>query len=160
MSVVTEHLEGRKVPFEVISHEKTYTSVGEAAALGIAADEIVKTLVLDTAAGHVLAVIPGSRRLDMRVVAGTVGDGHARMATEDELERDFPGYELGALPPLGWLVGTMTFVDPEVMRHETVVFASSQTESIRMKTEDLFRYEGVKVAPLTTQSATGESAPE
>lgn len=147
---VSKDLERRGVAFEATSHAETYTSVDEARALGIAADEVVKAVMLNTTSGYQLAVIPASRRLEMKLVQEAVGDRHARLATERELERDFPGFELGALPPLGSLLSVPTYVDPEVMEHETIVFAAgSRTESVKVRTEDLFRDESVSVRALT-----------
>jgi Ala-tRNA(Pro) deacylase len=150
VSVVTEHLEGQGVPFEVIHHAQTLTSADEARAIGIAPTEVVKTLVLDTTAGHALAVVPASRRLDLKLVQDATGDRHARLASEEELARDFPDHELGAVPPLGALVGAPVYVDPEVMDRETVVFAGGRhTESIRARTDDLFPPASVTVTPLS-----------
>lgn len=150
MSAVTNALKDRGFAFEVIPHEQAYTSIEEARALGISADEVLKTVVLDTERGHALAVIPGARKLDMRLVREAVGDRHVRLATEEEIERDFPGYELGAIPPMGSLLGLPMFLDPEVLEHETVVFAAgSQTESVRMRTKDLLAGEAHEVTPLT-----------
>jgi prolyl-tRNA editing enzyme YbaK/EbsC (Cys-tRNA(Pro) deacylase) len=154
MATVAEHLEGRGVPFELIPHDRAYTSIGEAQALGIDADEVLKTIVLDTEGGHALAVIPASRRLDMRLARDAVGDQHARFATEEELERDFPAFELGALPPLGSLLGAPAYVDPEVLDHETVVFAAgAQNQSVKARIEDLLRDEPYTRAPLTKSLA-------
>ena len=137
----------------MIPHEQTYTSIDEARALGISADEVLKTVVLGTASGHALAVIPGSRRLDIRAVEKAISDKHVRLAAEQEIESDFPDYELGAMPPLGSLHGAPTYVDPEVIGHETVVFAAgTQTESVKVRTEDLFRDEPVTIVPLTRLS--------
>ena len=87
--------------------------------------------------------------LDMHLVQAAVGDRHVRLATEKEPRRDFPGFELGALPPLGLLLGAPLFVDREVLQHETVVFAvGSQTESVQLKTADLLRHEQVTTRPL------------
>jgi Ala-tRNA(Pro) deacylase len=157
MSIVTEHLENRGVAFEVIAHRQAYTSIDEARALGIAADEVVKTVVVTAAAGHVLVAVPGCRRLDMTMVRLAVGDNHARLATEDELARDFEDYELGAMPPLGSLVRSHVYVDPEVMDHDTVVFAAgSQTESVKVRTEDLFRGEPMTVVPVSRHPEDNE----
>ncbi len=154
MSFTTEYLEGRGISFEVIPHDKAFTSIDEARALGIEADAVVKTLLLDTVAGHVLAVIPGDRRLDMRLVEDVVGDKHAHLATEQEIERDLPGLELGSLPPLGGLLRVHAYIDPEVLEHETIVFAAgTQTESIRARSEDVFRDETVTVAKITKDFA-------
>lgn len=151
MSAVTDHLEKRRIPFELIHHSQTYTSIEEARSLGIAADEVVKTLALKSSGGDVVAVIPASRRLDMHRVGKALRDPHARLATEEELERDFPEFELGALPPLGSLLRVRVLVDAEVVRRDTVVFASGKrTESVRLRTEDLFRDEAVERVPLST----------
>ena len=157
MSLVTEDLERRGVAFETISHRQAYTSVDEARALGISVGEVVKTVLVNAASGPVLAAVPAYRRLDMTLVRNAVGDSHARLATEEELARDFPDYELGALPPLGSLVRARVYVDPEVMGHDTVVFAAgSQTESVKVRTEDLFRGEPVTVAPLSRHPEEAE----
>jgi Cys-tRNA(Pro) deacylase len=160
MPTVADHLKKRGLSFEQVPHEQAYTTIDEAKALGIAADEVVKTVVLKTASGHALAVVPGARRLNMKLVRRALGDNHARLATEEDLEREFPGYELGALPPLGSLLGIPVYVDPEVLGHETVVFAAgSQTESVKIRTEDLFREEQVNVVQLTGQAEEDEEEP-
>ena len=84
MSVVTDHLKSRGLVFEVISHDQAYSSIDEARALGISADEVLKTVVLDTPSGHALAVMPGSRRLHTKLVRKAIGDRHISLATEDE----------------------------------------------------------------------------
>jgi Ala-tRNA(Pro) deacylase len=160
MSLVTDHLTGRGTAFESIAHARTFTSIEEARALGVAADEVVKTVAIATARGQALAVILASRRLNMRLVRRVTGDHHARLATEDELQAQFGDYELGALPPLGSLLAALTYVDPEVLQHETVVFAAgSQTESVKARTQELFRDEQVTVAPLTTQPEHADEEP-
>ena len=149
MTQVTEHLQTHSVPFEPIAHSQAYTSIDEARALGIDASEVVKTVAVRVAGGYALMAILATCRLDMHLVQAAVGDRHVRLATEQELLRDFPGVELGALPPLGSLLGAPLYVDPEVLQHETVVFAAgSQTESVQLKTADLLRHERVTALPL------------
>jgi Ala-tRNA(Pro) deacylase len=149
MTQVTAHLQTRGVPFEPIAHQRAYTSIDEARALGIDASEVLKTVAMRVAGGYVLMVIPATCRLDMHLAQAAAGDRHVRLATEQELLRDFPGFELGALPPLGSLLGAPLYVDQEVLQHETVVFAAgSQTESVQLKTADLLRHEQVTALPL------------
>lgn len=150
MSFVTDYLTRRGMVFEVADHPRAVTSLEEARALGIAADEVAKTVALTTGRGHALLVLPASRRLDLRLAREAVGDHGARLATEDELEQAFPDCELGALPPLGSLLGVPAFVDPEVMEHDSVIFAAgTQTASVKANPADLFRDEQVQVTPLT-----------
>jgi prolyl-tRNA editing enzyme YbaK/EbsC (Cys-tRNA(Pro) deacylase) len=152
MSVVTEHLEQRGSVFEVIPHRQAYTSVEEARALGMQVDEVLKTLAVRAGSGYALAVIPASRRLDLHLAREALGDSRARLATEEELGRDCPDYELGALPPLGALLDVRLYVDPEVLGHDTVTFAAgTQTESVKMPTQELFGPGGLGVAALQQQ---------
>jgi Ala-tRNA(Pro) deacylase len=149
MTQVTEHLQNRGVPFAPIAHRQAYTSIDEARALGIEASEVVKTVAVRVAGGYALMAVPATGRLDMHLVRAAVGDRHVRLATEEELRRDFPGLELGALPPLGSLLGAPLYVDQEVLQHETVVFAAgSQTESVQLKTADLLQHEQMTAPPL------------
>ena len=153
MTQVTEHLQAHGVPFTLIAHPQAGTSMDEARALGIAAGEVLKTVAVRAAGGYALMAVPATGRLDMHRVQAAVGDRHARLATEEELRRDFPGVELGALPPLGSLLGAPLYVDQEVLQHETVVFAAgSQTESVRLTTADLLRHEQVTALPLIRQA--------
>ena len=160
MSVVTEHLEQRGIAFELIPHQQAYTSAEEARALGIDAGEVLKTLAVRTSSGYGLVVIPASCRLDLHLVRGALEDRHARLASEEELGRDFAGYQLGALPPLGALVGASVYVDPEVLRHDTVAFAAgTQTESVKLRTEELFGGEQARTVPLVKQADRGSDDP-
>jgi Ala-tRNA(Pro) deacylase len=160
MSVVTEHLEQQGSAFEVLAHRQAYTSVDEARALGVDADEVLKTLALRTGSGYALVVIPASRRLDLQLARSALGDHHARLATEDELGRDFTPYQLGALPPLGALVGVKTYVDPEVLGHDTVAFAAgTQTESIKMRAQELFGGGQGTTVPLVERPERGSDDP-
>ena len=52
-------------------------------------------------------------------------------------------------PPLGSAIGAKTLVDPEVMEHETAVFAAGRTsESVRVRTDELFRGEQIEIIPV------------
>jgi Ala-tRNA(Pro) deacylase len=160
MSVVTEHLKQRGAAFEELAHRQAYTSIDEARALGIDADEVLKTLAMRTGPGYVLVVIPAARRLDLHLVREALGDNHARLATEEELGRDFPDYQLGALPPLGALVGANVYVDPEVLGHDTVVFAAgTQTESVKMQTRELFGTGEITAVTLVKRPERGSDDP-
>jgi Ala-tRNA(Pro) deacylase len=160
MSLVTEHLERLGCAFQVIPHRQAYTSIDEARALGVDAGEVLKTLALRTAGRYALLVIPASRRLDLHLAREAVGDHRARLATEEELVRDFAGYQLGALPPLAGLVDAAVYVDPEVLRHDTVAFAAgTQTESVKARPGELFRGGQVRTVPLIRSPERGSEDP-
>ncbi len=160
MSALTEHLKQQGSAFELLPHRQASTSTDEARALGIDTADVLKTLAVCTGIGYVLVVIPASCRLDLHLVRDALGDHQARLASEEELARDFASYQLGALPPLGALLGCVVYVDPEVLNHDLVVFAAgTQTESVRMGTRELFGGEQITTVPLIKQADQGSDDP-
>lgn len=154
MSLVTDYLDSRGVPYEVLRHEPTTSCVEEAGALHMDADHVLKAVVIDTRGRHVIAVIPASTRLDIHLVRKALRDAHAHLATEDELQGEFPTIELGGAPILGWVLDAETLVDSTVLDRETIVFAAgTRTESVRVRTLDLFRGEHAGFASI---AADGE----
>ena len=157
MSLVTEYLEARGIPYEVIHHDPSTTSLEEARSLHMDADHVLKAVLIDARGRHAVAVIPASRRLDMYLVRAALDDQAAHLATEDELQGDFPSIELGAAPVVGLLLDE-TLVDPSVLECDTVVFAAgTRTESVRVRTRDLFRGEHAAFVPLVDKPETAES---
>jgi Ala-tRNA(Pro) deacylase len=157
MAAVLDYLQGRGVTFQVIPHPAAESPAEEARAIGVDASEVAKTLALVSGLDMVLAVVPASGRLDTRLIRKAIGDEHARLATEEELRLAFPDFELGTLPPLGLMLEVAMYVDPAIMERETVVFASGRrTQSIRIRTEDLFRGDPIVVTQLTKRGKHGQ----
>lgn len=150
MSTVIAYLEAHGLAFVAFDHARADRALAEARALGVAPGAIAKTVVLDTPDGHALAVLPASRRLDLKLAGEAIGVRHVKLATEHEIADDLPGYELGAIPPLPGLLGMPLYLDAELATYETIVFAAGwQTESVKMRTSDLIVAENVRVAPLS-----------
>lgn len=150
MTVVTEHLEQRGIQFEVLPHPPATSALGEALALGTRPDEVVKAVVLDIATGHALAILPSDRRIDLDLVRDVLGDRHAKLASETEIEHDFPEFELGTVPPLPSLVHVPVVIDPAVLEHARITFAAgTQRESVRTSPEGLFTGASVDIAPIS-----------
>lgn len=158
MAHVMDYLQGRGVIFTVIPHPKTVTAAGEAHAVHVSEDLVAKTIVVIANYGPALMVIPASRWLDLELAAGAVGDPQMRLATERELERQFPDYELGALPPLSMMLQAPMYVDPSVAQRDEIVFAAGRQDvSIRMSTADLFGTDPIVVTPLTAESVAAST---
>jgi Ala-tRNA(Pro) deacylase len=97
-------------------------------------------------------VIPGSLELDMELAAEATGDPEVRLATDRELDRTFPDYEAGALPPLSMMLLLPMYVDPAVAERDEIVFAAGRLDvSVRMATRDLFGTDPVVITPLTSR---------
>jgi prolyl-tRNA editing enzyme YbaK/EbsC (Cys-tRNA(Pro) deacylase) len=158
MTKVTAYLDEKGIANEPLTHDRAFTGIDEARALGMQADEVLKTVILDTRGEHVALVLPSGERLDMQLVREAVDDPAATLANEAELERDFGGFELGALPPIAPLLGIDVIVDPTVRDHGPVIFAAgTQTESTRVDAQELFAFQPVRFAQIAEVWAEGRS---
>ncbi len=136
---LTTILEDAGVEFESLPHERTESASAEAETLGVPTAAVAKTLVLDTPDGHVRAVIPASERLDLHKVCDVLRltRKDVDLLREEELERDYPEFELGAVPPFGGGAEPV-LVDNRLAEHEHVVFeAGTHDTSLRLRTTDL-----------------------
>jgi Ala-tRNA(Pro) deacylase len=150
-SALTSALDAAGVQYELLAHERTETAAAEARALGMSPDEVAKTLIVETPAGYVRAVLPASERLDTNKLADVLGEPHkaVNLATEYALQRDFSEFELGAVPPLGGSAGGGVIVDRCVAERDSVVLeAGSHEESIRLAAGDLVRASDALVADI------------
>ena len=158
MSTLIDYLDGKHVHYEVLHHPRAFTGIDEARALGIEADEVLKTVILDTNGEHVALVLPSGERLDMGLVREVVGDPKASLAREDEIAADFGGFEPGTLPPIAPLLGIDTIVDATVHDHGPVIFAAgSQTESVRLEAQELFELQPVRFAQISEVWSEGRA---
>jgi Ala-tRNA(Pro) deacylase len=145
----TERLAREHVDYEVIAHRRTATALDEAAAVGVPADEVAKTVVLVSEDGFVRAVVSAAEKVDLEAVRKLLADPTVRLATEPEITYAYPLFELGSVPPFGGPGGDRTVVDPHVLAKGRVVFeAGSQRESVRMEAVDLVELSWALVAPI------------
>jgi Ala-tRNA(Pro) deacylase len=150
MTVVTEHLEKQGIRFELLPHPPATTALDEAEALELAPDEVIKAVVLDVSTGHALAVVPASRRIDLDLLRESLGERHARLASEEEIARDFPEFELGAMPPLPSMLHVPVVIDPAVLELASITFAAGITRgSVRTSPAVLFTGASVSITPIT-----------
>ena len=100
--------------------------------------------------GFHMMVLPANRVVDFQEVRLTLGLSHARLATEDELNRLFPDCELGAMPPMGNLYGMPVYADESLAEQEEITFnAGTHRELVRMAWTDLVQLVDPKTANLT-----------
>jgi Ala-tRNA(Pro) deacylase len=150
MRDVTGFLEEAGVDFDVLEHAHTERAADEAAALGIRPEEVAKTLVLVASSGNVRAVLAASERIDLRKVAAVLGVGGKKvhLASEDDLARDYPDFELGAVPPFGGREEQVIMDERLAGRDSVVLEAGSHDRSVRLKAADLMRLTRARVADI------------
>jgi Ala-tRNA(Pro) deacylase len=156
MRDVTGLLEVAGIDFDVLEHAHTERAADEAAALGIGPEQVAKTLVLVTSSGNVRGVVAASERIDLHKVAALLGVGgkKVRLASEDDLARDYPDFELGAVPPFGGQEDQVIVDERLAGRDSVVVEAGSHDRSVRLKAVDLVRLTRAQVADIRREEPT------
>jgi len=128
LTAVTEFLEREGVPYEVVEHERTQTAAAEARATGVPPANVAKTVVLRDQNRLRLAVIPASERLDMRKLKEALGSRGLRLVTEREMAEEFDGFEVGAVPPFGPMIGALELVDERLLEHDRILCCGGDHE--------------------------------
>jgi Ala-tRNA(Pro) deacylase len=119
-------------------------------------EQVAKTLVLVAPNGNVRAVLAASERIDLRKVAATLGVGGKKvhLASEENLANDYPGFELGAVPPFGGREDQVLVDERLAGRDSVVVEAGSHQRSVRLKAADLVRLTRAQVADIRREEPT------
>jgi Ala-tRNA(Pro) deacylase len=150
MEDLTRALAAGGAQYELLPHAYTETALAEAEALGLDPAEVGKTLVLRAPDGYVRAVIPANCRVDVRKVRELVGGGKkVHLAAEDDLTRDYPEFDLGAVPPAGGARRDRVLVDRRLAERESVVVeAGAHDQSVRLSTAELIRIAHAEVVDI------------
>jgi Ala-tRNA(Pro) deacylase len=149
IEAVRRWLDAERVAYEVLEHAPTYTALADAEATGVPPASAAKVLALRHGERYRLAVIPAPRRLDIERVGELLGEGDLRLASEAELEADFPLFEVGALPPLGPLLPAPEVVDVRLIYRDRIVCpGGDHRHSLALDPRELIRVTEPLVADI------------
>jgi Aminoacyl-tRNA editing domain len=106
VDAVIDFLERHQAAYEVIEHRDTFAATSEARAAGTPPERMAKTVLLHDHDAFRIAVIPATEQLDLHKARALLeASGHLRLASEEEIEREFPAFDVGAVPPFSALLG-------------------------------------------------------
>lgn len=147
---IEQFLRGEGVEHELIEHEPVSSAGAEAAATSVPSERVCKTIVLHDGAAYVIAAIPASERLDVRRLRDLLGASRSlRLADEDEIRRDFPSVEVGAVPPFGPMVPAAEVIDAALLAHDEVLCAAGDhRHSVLLDPRDVVRITAARTADI------------
>lgn len=136
---IVKFLADNKVPFDLITHEPVYTSEQAAKVRGMSAEMGAKALLLKTSDEFIMAVLPGSKRLNSKKLKEILKVKALRFATPQEVE-EIMHCQIGSCYPFGNLINIKTIVDPSLGNNEIIAFnIGLHNKSIKIKWEDYLR---------------------
>ncbi|TQJ50821.1 Cys-tRNA(Pro) deacylase [Phycicoccus sp. SLBN-51] len=134
-------------PYE---HDPAAPSYGlEAAeALGVPAEQVFKTLLVEGERGLAVGVVPVSRTLDLKAVAAALGVKKVAMAPPAAAERT-TGYVVGGISPVGQRKALPTVVDDSALAFERVYVSGGRRGlDLSLSPTDLVRVTGATCASI------------
>jgi Cys-tRNA(Pro)/Cys-tRNA(Cys) deacylase len=152
---VTRFLDARKVKYA--AHELPAEKIGalEAARfLGVPAEQVFKTIVIVREKGKpVLALIPGARSVDLKLLASFLGEKKMRLPTEREAE-SLTGLQAGGISPLALInKGFQVVIDSAAQSFTEIYISGGQRGvNIQMPVNDLAKLTNARFAPIGANS--------
>jgi len=140
------------VPFEIHAyvHDPRAKSFGlEAAeALGVAAERVFKTLLVDVDGELCVGIVPVTTELDLKAVAAALGGKRARMAEAAAAQRA-TGYVLGGISPIGQKHAHRTVLDETADLWDTVFVSGGRRGlDVEIAPDDLVALTGARRAAI------------
>jgi len=157
--MISERLENyldlNRIHYTHSIHPLAFTAKEVARAELMPMHHMTKTVIYHGDEGFGMALVPADSIVDMHELRTILGKPHLRLATEVEISRLFPEYELGAMPPFGNLYGMAVYVDKAVAQQETIAFnAGTHRDVVHMYYGD-FRH---LVNPVVAEFAACHAA--
>jgi Cys-tRNA(Pro)/Cys-tRNA(Cys) deacylase len=151
---VTRMLEAKKVKFTVHAlPEEKLGSQKSAELIGVPVEIVFKTIVaVRTKPGKpILAVVPGDRELNLKMLAKAVGEKKIKLASHQQAE-SLTGLQTGGISPLALInKGFQILVDQSAQTHLTIHVSGGQRGlNIEISPQDLVTLTHARFSMLTS----------
>lgn len=153
---VTRFLDSRKIKY--ITHEMPAEKLGAVEAaqfMGAPEDQVFKTIVTTREKGKpVLAVIPGPRVVDLKLLAAFLGEKKMSLPTEREAEA-LTGLQAGGISPLALInKGFQVVIDSAAQEFNEIYVSGGQRGlDIQLPVDDLVKLVNARMGNISRSAA-------
>ncbi|MCF8080255.1 MAG: YbaK/EbsC family protein [Desulfobacterales bacterium] len=147
-----QFLDENRIAAKIISLPVHTATVAAAAdALGVAEDQIIKSLVFRIDEAPLLVINNGLTRVDRKKVAAIMGVGRKRVKfASPEQALAITGYGVGAMPPFGHRTRLRTVVDAAVMELDEIYGGGGSIDAMmRLTPDELMRITAAQVVEIS-----------
>jgi prolyl-tRNA editing enzyme YbaK/EbsC (Cys-tRNA(Pro) deacylase) len=150
LDAIVRCLEGEEIAYELVEHEAVMSAADEARVADRPPPQVAKTVVLHDGDAFVIAAIPASCRLDLHKLRALLGASRQlRLASEDEIAREFPSLEVGAVPPFGPMVPAAEVIDRALLEHPQILCAAGDhRHSVLVDPREIVRITAARTADI------------
>lgn len=130
-------LDENSVKYIRIQHSRAYTAQEIAESAHVSGNDFAKVVILNADEQLIMAVLPASDKVDLKLFRKVLGVNELYFASENEFQDYFPGCAVGAMPPFGNLFHLRVISAQTLAQSETISFNSGvHTEIIQMQYAD------------------------
>jgi len=153
---IVSMLSDANAKFRVIEHEPEGRSDKISAIRGNRPDQAAKAMVLDVRGGgagkrHVLAILPGNRKLDFTAVAGLFAARKCGFASPDTAQ-ELTGCVMGSVPPFSLNPALAIVVEQDLLGNDTLFFNAGRLDrSMELDTKDWLAVAQPRIARIASQ---------
>lgn len=142
-------LDKEKVSYEVLQHSTAFTAQEVAGAQHVPGKQAIKSVIVKVDGKFVMVVLPAIHLLDLKKLKDAAHAKEATLASEGDLAKLFPDYDIGAEPPFGQLYGLEVYADKDLDPNLSVIFnAGTHTDTVKIKYADYLRIVKPKIVPI------------
>jgi len=106
--------------------------------------QIIKSLVLISEKGPILAIVDGESKVSLEKIKQHFGE--VRLATPEEV-KEITGFEVGGVPPVG--IGIKTIVDPRVLENEFVIGGGGRIDKLcKLSPKRIVEYQKAEIIEI------------
>jgi Ala-tRNA(Pro) deacylase len=136
---VQNYLNEMQIPYDLVHHDRTMSSMRTAEAAHVSARCIAKAVLLEDGGNYLMAVLPADRHVNLNMLREQLGR-RIELAREREVMEVFGDCDLGAIPCTGKPYGVDMIVDDELLEQPEVYFeAGSHEDLVRMRREHFMK---------------------
>ncbi|MDH5356819.1 MAG: YbaK/EbsC family protein [Gammaproteobacteria bacterium] len=142
-STLNEFLNQQKVPFELIPHPHTSSSMDTVRQAQVPGNRLAKAVVVKQDDKYSMVIVPSVEQVDLAMLRDELGR-KLELATESELGEIFPDCEIGAVPPIGPAWGLNTYLDDSFLTDSEEVFfeAGDHEDLVRVSGDQFQKLQG------------------
>ncbi|RLF80368.1 hypothetical protein DRN32_03150 [Thermococci archaeon] len=106
--------------------------------------QIIKSLVLISEKGPILAIVDGESKVSLEKIKQHFGE--VRLATPEEV-KEITGFEVGGVSPVG--IGIKTIVDPRVLENEFVIGGGGRIDKLcKLSPKKIVEYQKAEIIEI------------
>lgn len=131
------YLDKNKIKYATMKHKEAFTAQEIAAAQHIPGKQVVKTVLVKADDKYILAVLPAVHMVNFDSLKKVLKAKKVSLASEDDISKLIPDFEVGAMPPFGSMFDLPVYADSLLKEDKDIVFnAGSHTDMIKIKYKD------------------------